>query len=63
MIALKIASVIVGAGSYGANFFAAVLILTLPSIAIAVLLERMLFTDEERLEIKNRYQRRFTVET
>jgi hypothetical protein len=50
MMAFAIASVIAAANSHGAYAVAAI-ILTLPVAAMNVLLDRMLFTDEERLEI------------
>jgi hypothetical protein len=39
----------------------AIVVLTLPMLAISALLERILFTDEERLEIKSRTSQRTRV--
>jgi hypothetical protein len=53
MIVLNVAYLIVGAKSH---LFVpiAVVVLILPELAIIALLERILFTDEERLEIQSR---------
>jgi hypothetical protein len=58
MTVIQTASLVVGAKSHVFIPIAAV-ILMLPAITITVLLERILFTAEERLEIKSRYSRRY----
>jgi hypothetical protein len=59
-MALTIASVIGGPNSHGVNILAFV-ILMLPATAVHGLLERILFTAEERLEIKSRHSRRYQI--
>jgi hypothetical protein len=59
-MAITIASVIGGPSRHGFNI-PAFMILMLPATAIHVLLERMLFTAEERLEIKSRHSRRYQI--
>jgi hypothetical protein len=60
MIIFNIAYLIVGAKPH-VFVPIAVVVLMLPAIAINVLLERILFTDEERLEIKSHNSQRTQV--
>jgi hypothetical protein len=59
VMAITIAFVIPGGNSHGAKNVLAYVILTLPAIAINLLLERILFTAEERLEINKTRQSRY----